>query len=374
MDTVDCVVIGAGVVGLACAREMALAGHEVVVLEAALAIGTETSSRNSEVVHGGLYYPPGSLKATACVDGRRRLYDYCDLKKIPYNRCGKLIVATSDAEAEVLARIMARAEQNGVEAMAWMTPEQVTEIEPEIRCVTALFSGETGVIDSHAYMLALQGDLEDAGGVIAFGARVVRSQVVPGGVTLTVRMDDGEETEILARQLITNAGLHAQTLLETMEGFPVSQRPVLRYAKGNYFACSATSPFKRLIYPAPEPGGLGVHVTFDLGGQLRFGPDVEWVETLDYAVDPDRSQSFYAAIRKYWPGLPDNSIHPAYSGIRPKLMNMGEPADFVIQGPAQHGVPGLVNMLGIESPGLTASLSLASSARDALSLQKAQTA
>lgn len=367
VDVIDCVVVGAGVVGLACARALALAGHEVVVIEAALAIGTETSSRNSEVIHGGLYYPTGSLKARACVEGRRRLYAYCEAHGVAHRRCGKLIVACDRAEIARLAEIKARAYASGVEGVDWLSADEARAMEPELSCVAALISAETGVIDSHGYMLALRGDLEAAGGMIAFGARVVGGRVTPGGTVLRTVGADGAQTELLARHVVTCAGLHADKLLSAIEGFPRAFTPMIHYAKGNYFTYAGRSPFQRLIYPVPEAAGLGVHVTFDLAGQLRFGPDVEWVDEIDYRVDPRRSEGFYAAIRRYWPGLPDGSIHPGYAGIRAKLSPAGAPAaDFLVQGPADHGAPGLVNLLGIESPGLTASLALADVALQAL--------
>jgi L-2-hydroxyglutarate oxidase LhgO len=359
MESIECIVVGAGVVGLACARALALDGAEVVVIEAASSIGSETSSRNSEVIHAGLYYPTGSLKARACVEGRRRLYDYCEKMGVAHSRCGKLIVAADDADLARLHGLSAQAQANGVEGMSWLEGAEARRLEPALSCVAALMSAETGVIDSHGYMLALQGELEEAGGMIAFGSRVVGGQVTPDGVVLRV-VSDGVETEILARTVVTCAGLHSDRLLSALDGFPKAKTPTLHYAKGNYFAFSGANPFKRLIYPLPDAAGLGVHVTFDLGGQLRFGPDVQWIQTLDYDVDPARADGFYAAVRRYWPGLPDNSIQPGYAGIRPKLGDARAPAaDFIVQGPAEHGIAGLVNMIGIESPGLTASLALA---------------
>ncbi len=351
--------IGAGVVGLACARALANAGREVIVIEATGAIGTETSSRNSEVIHAGIYYEPGSLKAAACVEGRRRLYRYCAERQIQVNRCGKLIVAAEDAELNTIASLIERARHNGVEAMDLLTPSEVAALEPELRCAGAALSGSTGVVDSHGLMLALQADLEAAGGVIAFHSRVVGGAVTEDGVVLRIEGPDGS-SELLASKVITNAGLHAETLLKSIDGFPAHATPSLRYAKGSYFAYSKPAPFRRLVYPTPVQGGLGVHATLDLAGQLRFGPDVEWVDHIDYEVDPARGETFYAAVRRYWPGLPDGTITPAYAGIRPKLFGpQGAVTDFVIQGQAEHGIPGLVNLLGIESPGLTSCLALA---------------
>ena len=360
METIDCVVVGAGVVGLACARALAQAGRDVVVLEAASAIGTETSSRNSEVIHAGLYYPPGSLKAESCLQGRRRLYAYCAERGIAHRRCGKLVVACDDGEVPRLEALLANGLTNGVEGLDWLGPGEVADLEPALTCRAALLSRETGILDSHAYMLALQGDLEEAGGMIAFGTRVAGGAVTADGIALRAADSRGVETHLLARSVVTSAGLHADRLLACLDGFPADHLPTLSYAKGSYFTYSGRSPFRHLVYPVPEAAGLGVHITLDLGGQLRFGPDVEWTATLDYAVDPARADGFYAAVRRYWPGLPDGTIQPGYAGIRPKLAPRGAPArDFLIQGPETHAVPGLVNLLGIESPGLTASLDLA---------------
>lgn len=360
METIDCVVVGAGVVGLACARALAQAGREVVVLEAASAIGTETSSRNSEVIHAGLYYPPGSLKAASCIGGRHRLYAYCAERGIAHRRCGKLIVACDDGEIPRLEALWANGLANGVEGLDWLGPGEVAACEPALTCRAALLSRETGILDSHAYMLALQGDLEDAGGMIAFGTRVVGGTITSDDIVLRAADLRGVETHLLAQSVVTSAGLHADRLLAGLDGFPADHLPTLSYAKGSYFTYAGRCPFRHLVYPVPEAAGLGVHITLDLGGQLRFGPDVEWTDTLDYAVDPARADGFYAAVRRYWPGLPDGTIQAGYAGIRPKLAPRGAPArDFLIQGPETHAVPGLVNLLGIESPGLTASLDLA---------------
>ena len=359
LETADCVVVGAGVVGLACARALALCGRDVVVLEEEGAIGSGSSSRNSEVIHAGIYYPHGSLKAAACVEGRRRLYAYCADKGVAHNKCGKLIVANDETQVALMGDLLAFAQANGVENIAWIDAEAAHALEPALSCRGALFSRETGIIDSHGYMLSLQGDLEDAGGMIAFETAVLGGAVTRDGIVLRAR-SQGAEMEFLARWVVNSAGLSAGALLAAVDGFPARFAPDVRYAKGNYFSLSGPSPFSRLVYPAPEPGGLGVHLTLDLAGHARFGPDVEWVDTLDYDVDPGRGDRFYAEIRKYWPGLPDGALAPAYAGVRPKLAGPGEPAaDFRIDGPAVHGVPGLVNLLGIESPGLTASLVLA---------------
>ncbi len=358
MEDVDCVVVGAGVVGIAAARALARTGREVIVLDAAEGIGTETSSRNSEVIHAGIYYPKDSLMARLCVAGKRMLYAYCNERGVPYSRCGKLIVATSPEENDRLAGIKQRAEANGVEGMRLLTAEEAVALEPNLVCTAALLSESTGIVDSHAYMLALQGDAEEAGGLFVFNSPVLGGRVTGDRIELTV---GGEETTTLRCRLVVNsAGLHAPALARSIVGMPSQMVPHEYYAKGNYFSLAGRSPFTRLIYPVPVPGGLGVHLTIDLGGQARFGPDVEWVETLDYAVDPARADGFYAAVRTYWPGLRDGALLPGYSGIRPKIVAKGAPGqDFVIQGAAAHGVPALVNLFGIESPGLTAAIALA---------------
>ncbi len=354
MERVDCVVIGAGVVGLAVARRLAMAGREVIVLEKEPMIGTETSSRNSEVIHAGIYYPKGSLKARACIEGKRFLYDYCEARGVPHKRCGKLIVATSDAQNATLETIKANARAIGMPDLELWTAEQAMELEPRLRCTAALWSPTTGIIDSHGLMLAYQGDAEDHGAMLAFNAPLERARVTGEGIELEVGGD--EPMELLARTVVNSAGLHAPGLARRFEGLDPARLPKAYYCKGNYFTLSGKSPFGRLIYPVPEHAGLGVHVTVDMGGQCRFGPDTEWVDGLDYAVDPTRADVFYAAIRTYWPELRDGALEPGYSGIRPKLAPRGSVADdFVVQGPAEHGVQGLVNLFGIESPGLTAS-------------------
>jgi L-2-hydroxyglutarate oxidase LhgO len=345
-------------VGLAIARRLAQSGREVVVLEAAEGIGTGTSSRNSEVIHAGIYYPAGSLMARMCVDGRRALYGYCRDHGIPHRNCGKLIVATTPDEAAKLQAIQAHAEANGVEGMQMLGGDAARALEPALNCVAALLSPTTGIVDSHAYMLALQGDAEQDGAAFAFHTPLVRAKVVPHGLEIET---GGDAAMTLACKLLVNAaGLGATAVARSIEGMPVERIPPAYLAKGNYFSCSARAPFTRLIYPVPEPGGLGVHLTLDLAGQARFGPDVEWIEKEDYEVDPARAARFYPAIRRYWPGLPDGALMPAYSGIRPKIV---PPAvakqDFMIEGPHDHGVNGLINLFGIESPGLTSSLALA---------------
>ncbi|HET8703451.1 NAD(P)/FAD-dependent oxidoreductase [Castellaniella sp.] len=357
-DRVDCVIIGAGVVGLAVARACALAGLETLALEAEAAIGTATSARNSEVIHAGLYYPRGSLKARLCVQGRQALYDYCASHGVSHARCGKFIVATREEQIGALDRIGAAAAANGVHDLRRLDAARARAREPALQCVAALESPSTGIIDSHGLMLALQGDLESAGGLLALRAPVLSGKVLPEGILL--RTGGDEPMELIARRVVNCAGLHAQTVAAAIDGLPPGSIPAGRYAKGNYYALSGKAPFSRLIYPVPEPGGLGVHLTLDLGGQARFGPDVEWVDAIDYTVDPARADGFYAAIRRYWPDLRDGALHPDYAGIRPKLaVPAGQDADFLIQDARAHGVPGLVNLYGIESPGLTACLAIA---------------
>ncbi|MDE2334826.1 MAG: NAD(P)/FAD-dependent oxidoreductase [Rhodospirillales bacterium] len=355
MESIDCVVVGAGVVGIAAARALAQAGREVLVLEAAEAIGTGTSSRNSEVIHAGIYYPRDSLMARLCVAGRRRLYAFCATHGVEARACGKLIVATDAAEAERLAGIQARAEANGVEDMRMLTAAEAKAMEPALACVAALHSPRTGIVDSHGYMLALRAEAEAAGATFVFHSRVEHGQATDQGVTI-----EAAGVTLGCRTVVNAAGLHAPALARHIAGMPGARVPQEYWAKGSYFSLPGRAPFSRLIYPVPVPGGLGVHLTIDLGGQARFGPDVEWVDTIDYDVDPARADRFYAAIRRYWPGLADGALQPGYAGIRPKIVPPGAPAqDFVIQGPAEHGVKGLVNLFGIESPGLTAAIAIA---------------
>jgi L-2-hydroxyglutarate oxidase LhgO len=357
-EQIDTVVIGAGAVGLAVARAFARAGREVVVLERESAIGTGTSSRNSEVIHAGIYYPTGSLKAKLCVAGRNALYPYLAERGIAHRRCGKLIVATDRKQIAGLERLHAQAKANGVADLRVLGAREAHALEPEISCVAALESPSTGIIDSHAYMLALRGEAEDRGAAIAFRSPLIGGLVRQGRIELDV--GGAEPMRLLARNVVNSAGLFAQDVARSIAGFPVDRIPPTYYCKGNYFSLSGRSPFSRLVYPAPESAGLGVHLTLDLAGQARFGPDVEWIDRIDYDVDPGRGRVFYDAIRRYWPGLKDGSLQPAYCGIRPKIQAQGEPSrDFLIQGPDEHGVPGLVNLFGIESPGLTASLAIA---------------
>jgi L-2-hydroxyglutarate oxidase LhgO len=379
MDEIECVVIGGGVVGLAVARELALAGREVVLLEAGPTVGCGISSRNSEVIHAGLYYPAGSLKAALCVRGRALLYAYCEQHGVPYRRCGKLLVATGAEQLPRLEALSAGAQVNGVHDLRRLSAAEAQQFEPALRCVAALYSPDTGIVDSHQLMLALQGDAQAAGAVCAFRATLEDIELdADGRFVLTV--GDGWEAaadkaatgaprarssyQLSAARLFNCAGLQANALARAMRGAAaqgmVRRVPPLYLARGNYFSLSGRSPFRHLIYPMPDQAGLGVHLTLDLGGQAKFGPDVEWVDTLDYDVDPRRADSFYASIRAYWPALPDGALQPAYSGIRPKLAAAGQPAaDFMVQGEREHGVPGLLNLFGIESPGLTAALALA---------------
>ena len=361
-DWLDAVVVGAGVVGLAVARRLAMAGLEVVLLEQAAGIGSETSSRNSEVIHAGIYYPKDSLKALTCVSGKHRLYDYCESRKVPHRKCGKLVVATDATEVALLEGIQAKAAANGVPDLRFLAAAEIAAMEPDLRVTAALLSPSTGIIDSHALMLAYQGEAEAHGAMLAFNSRLQRAEAVAGGFELAVADlgSGGETTRIGARILVNSAGLHAQSVATRIAGLACEHVPPRYFCKGSYFSLAGKQPFSRLIYPVPQSASLGVHVTIDLAGQMRFGPDQEWIETLDYDVDIRRADSFYAAVRRYWPGLPDGALQPAYAGIRPKLQAPDEAArDFLVQGPRLHGLPGLVNLFGIESPGLTASLALA---------------
>jgi L-2-hydroxyglutarate oxidase LhgO len=356
MDTFDCAVIGAGVVGLAVTRALALQGREVIVLEAEGAIGTGTSSRNSEVIHAGIYYPGGSLKALLCVRGKALLYAYLQERGVPYRRCGKLIVATTQAQIAELDSILDKARANGVADLVKLSAEEARAMEPDLVCHAALHSPSTGIVDSHALMLSLQGDLENAGGVVALRSGVSHARRTPGAIDLIA--EDG--TVLRCKSVVNSAGLQAPRLARQFAGLPSASVPTEYFAKGNYFTLAGRVPFSRLIYPVPEAGGLGVHLTLDLGGQAKFGPDVQWVESPhDLVVDAARGNAFYAEVRRYWPALADGSLQAGYAGIRPKLSGPRQPAsDFMIQGPADHGVAGLVNLFGIESPGLTSSLAI----------------
>ncbi|MCQ4318678.1 NAD(P)/FAD-dependent oxidoreductase [Stutzerimonas stutzeri] len=358
MERVDCVVIGAGVVGLAVARALAQAGREVLILEAGSAIGTATSSRNSEVIHAGIYYPQGSLKARLCVAGRDALYGFCDSHGVPCRRCGKLIIATDASQLAGLDALQTHALANGVDDLRRLDADEVKMLEPQLNAVAGLLSPGTGIVDSHALMLALQGDAEAAGALLALHAPVTEMEVMDAGLRVDVGGD--APMTLAAVSVINCAGHAAPEIAARTVGLAAESVPARYFAKGSYFSLATATPFHHLVYPLPEPGGLGVHLTLDLGGQARFGPDVEWVDGLDYTMDESRADGFYAAIRRYWPGLPDGALQPAYTGIRPKISGPGEPAaDFRIDGPAEHGVAGLVNLFGIESPGLTAALAIA---------------
>lgn len=361
----DAVVIGAGVIGLAVARELAEAGHSLLVLEANADIGMETSSRNSEVIHAGLYYPEGSLKARLCLEGRERLYAYCESRSVPHRRCGKLIVATDANELQAVAALKQLGNRNGVDDLVMLSAAEVRKREPMLQAVGALSSPSTGIVDSHAFMLSLQGDAENAGALFAFLTPFARAEPTPEG--FNVHTGGSDPTTISSRWLVNASGLQASALANRIEGIDSAHIPVTRYCKGNYFTLSAKAPFSTLIYPAPHSHGLGLHLTFDLGGQARFGPDTEWIESPAYEVDPSRLQSFEAAIRRYWPGLPAGHLNPGYAGIRPKITGPDEAAaDFRIDGPETHGVDGLVNLFGIESPGLTSSLAIGTLVRQQL--------
>lgn len=373
MTEADTIIIGAGAVGLACAATLARAGHDVLVLESAGAIGTGTSSRNSEVVHAGLYYPTGSLRHRYCVDGRRRLYAWMDSHGVAYRKTGKLVVASSDGQIPNMEALYAQGIRNGVEGLTFLTGAEAAALEPHLACKAAVLSAETGIFDTHGYMLSLQGELEDHGGAIAFNTPVTSSEILADG-RIRINVGGADPMTLAARRVVNSAGLYAHRIAGNMRGYDAALLPPFTLAKGSYFSCTAKSPFRHLIYPAPVDGGLGVHVTLDLGGQMRFGPDVEWLhtddpDTVDYRVDLHRADSFYAAIRQYWPALPDGAITTAYSGCRPKLSLPGEPAaDFRIDGPAHHGHAGLVHLFGIESPGLTSSLAIADAVSVALKL------
>lgn len=361
MDRVDALVIGAGAVGLAVGRALAQAGREVIVAEAQGAIGQGVSSRNSEVIHAGLYYTPGSLKAQLCVRGKELLYALCASHGVPHRNCGKLVVANSDDETAGLRGLHDRAVANGV-PVEWLTAEEAKALEPALQCTAALHSPSTGIVDSHGFMLALQGDLERAGGMVALGSCVDGAVLGRNGEPHVVRMADG--SELAADILVNSASLHACALARKFAGLDARFIPQETFAKGSYYTLTGKAPFTRLVYPAPADAWLGVHLTLDLGGQAKFGPDLEWLATkvseeIDYTVDPARADGFYAEVRRYWPALPDGALAPSYSGVRPKIYGPGEKApDFRIDGPALHGVPGLVNLFGIESPGLTSALAI----------------
>jgi len=359
MESADCVVIGAGVVGLAIARRLAMTGREVIVLEREASIGAGISSRNSEVIHAGIYYPPGSLKARLCVEGKQALYAFCRSHSVPHDRVGKLIVATSEGEEAELRQLMARAVQNGVHDLRWLDRDKVAAMEPALECRSALLSPSTGTVDSHALMLAYLGDAEAAGAVLALETPVTGGRIEDGRVV--IRTGEGPSAYVLAcRTVVLAAGLGTQRLSAALDGLPSRTIPTLHFGKGKYYVLSGRAPFRRLVYPAPPKGTLGIHFTRDMGGQGKFGPDLEYVDREDYGVDPAGAAVFYASIRRYWPGLPDGALQPGYAGIRPKLHGPESGfADFVIQGPDVHGARGLIALYGIESPGLTSSLAIA---------------
>ncbi len=370
MDEVGAVVVGAGVVGLAVARALALAGHEVIVLEREAQVGSHTSARNSEVIHAGIYYPRDSAKAAFCRAGREALYEFCASHGVAHRRLGKIIVAGA-AEAGRLEGIAAAAAANGVDDLAPLDAGDLARMEPALRGVAGLLSPSTGIIDSHGYMLALQGEAEDHGAVVALRTTFLGAELRPGGGFVVEAAGEdgaaGARLRLGARILVNAAGLWAGEAAARIAGLPAAYRRGIFYCKGNYFTLTGRAPFGHLIYPVPERDGLGVHLTLDLAGQARFGPDTEWLEGVDYSLDPARGQGFYAAIRSYWPGLADGALVPGYTGIRPKLAPAGGPAtDFLIEGPEAHGLPGLVNLYGIESPGLTSSLALAGAVAERL--------
>ncbi len=368
---VDAIIVGAGVIGLAVARALAQAGHEVIVLERNRMIGAETSARNSEVIHAGIYYPRSSLKAELCVRGRSQLLDYCADHNVPFNLCGKIIVALTENQEQGLEVFAKRGTENGVENLAPLTQNQLAELEPELEGRAGLWSPSTGILDTHTYLQALLGDLEDGGGRVAFNAKFHQAQIEPDGFTIHVETD-GENYPLKTRMLINAAGLWARDIALSIDGLSSALVPEIHFAKGSYFSYSGRVPFKRLVYPVPDPGGLGVHLTLDLAGQARFGPDVEWLTNsnpneIDYQVNPKHQDQFYQYIKTYWPGIDLNKLAPGFSGVRPKVVGSGEkPGDFSIRGPSVHGVEGLVNLFGIESPGLTSSLAIGDQVRKEL--------
>jgi L-2-hydroxyglutarate oxidase LhgO len=358
VNEVDCIVIGAGVIGLAAARALARDGRTVMILERERHFGMHTSSRNSEVIHAGIHYRPGSLKARTCVSGRDLLYRYCAERGIAHRRCGKFLVATSEEQLSQLQAVEAQARGNGVFDLEWLDGAQARRCEPALCCEAALSSPSSGIIDTHAYLLSLLADAEAHGAQVAYGAVVTSLRPTPSGIDICI--ESAAQPVLRAQFVVNSAGLDAHRVARSIDGFPTQHIPEVRYAKGSYFALTGRAPFSRLIYPVPESGGLGIHMTVDMAGQARFGPDVEWVDAVDYGVDAARAAEFYGAIRRYWPALADGRLSPAYAGIRPKLARAGEgAADFCISGPADHGVAGVVNLFGMESPGLTASLALA---------------
>lgn len=361
----DVVVVGAGVVGLAIARALARSGREVIVLEREGVVGTATSSRNSGVIHAGIYYPANSLKARLCVRGNALLYDYCAARGVSHRRCGKLIVATRQAEEDTLRHYLQVGQANGARDLRWLDAREVAELEPLVRCTKAVHSPSTGIVDAHELMSALQADIDAGGGNVALRTALVRAQPMSGGFELTLA--DPGEVRMTCRELINSAGLDASAVAARIGGLDARRIPTARYARGHYYALAGAPPFRQLVYPIPESAGLGIHATPDLSGRVRFGPDVEWIDGVDYRFGSDRSQAFATAIRRYYPALDVERLSPDYTGIRPKISGVGEPAaDFRIDGQDRHGIPGLVNLFGIESPGLTSSLAIADEVRDLL--------
>lgn len=367
MDRVDCVVIGAGVIGLAVAREMALQGRETILLERESAFGTISSARNSEVIHAGIYYPKDSLKAKLCVEGNRMLYEYCRTHHVATQPYGKLIVASDESQLDDLQAILYKAQQNNVPEIKMITGEQAKSMEPELQCSAAVLSASTGIVDSHGFMLSLLGGFEDAGGMIAYQSPLISAKPIGPNAQDGFELEIGgaDDMKIQTKLLINCAGMSAPAIARKIESLSEEQIPKAYFAKGNYFSLTGKSPFKHLIYPIPEPGGLGVHLTLDMGGQAKFGPDVEWLEIdeenqIDYTVNPKRGEGFYEAVRRYWPGLKDNTLQPDYSGVRAKIVPPNSPAgDFCFNAPKDHGLEGLFNLYGFESPGLTSSLAIA---------------
>lgn len=358
MADIDVVVIGAGVVGLATARELSMRGLSTIILEKEREFGTGTSSRNSEVIHAGLYYPVGSLKAKFCVSGKKLLYDFCESHGVNYQRCGKLIVASDETELKALGTLLEKGKANGCDDLVMLTSDEVMAQEPDLNCIGALYSPSTGIIDSHGLMLALLGDSQEHGAQIAYCSEFLSAE--KDGKEFIVSVGGDEPMQISCSYLINASGHYSPTIAQLICDGGTANIPPIYLAKGNYFSLSGKTPFKHLIYPAPHEHGLGVHLTLDLAGRARFGPDIEWVQSLDYTVNPQRGEGFYDAIRRYWPELPDQSLSPSYSGIRPKISGPNEPAlDFRIDGVEAHGITGLVNLYGIESPGLTSSLAIA---------------
>ena len=358
MSDIDCIVIGAGVIGLAVARALARDGRGVAILETERQFGMHTSSRNSEVIHAGIHYEPGSLKARLCVTGRDLLYRYCSRRSIEHRRCGKFTVATTEAQIAALAHIAANARANGVSDLELLDADHARRMEPALRCLAALSSPSTGIIDSHAYMQCLLADAEGCGADISYGTEVLALRPSDSGIE--VYIDSGAEPAAKARWVINAAGLRAHQVAGAIDGFPPQHIPRIHYAKGNYFTLKGRAPFRRLVYPVGEHGWLGIHMTIDLAGAARFGPDLQWIPQVDYAVDTMRAEDFYESIRRYWPEIEPGALQPAYAGVRPKIARPGgSTTDFLLQTEKEHGVAGLINLFGIESPGLTASLAIA---------------